>query len=599
MDKIHVARASYGAIGDELAGRMPLAYAHIVQVLVDGVLWMYPLMAISNKMSPLLAVLGTGVLTISYQGLFDLAKQFLDPYDNESFGRGEDPLVVDTLIAETNAGSVRWLSGIQEYPLSTQRIKDGDLSDFLLPVRGISVPELEQLEQERLERERELQLRREKEEAKRRKEEKRQRELQKAAEAMIPAIYNPEEDGAFYSRLEELPTTYSMASNAILSDGETDILSKTLSNEETSNQQAESATALDPFTNIVVQESEVEMSLGIADVVNRLDEFAGGVPVALVPKGTAVAHYEPKKKKSTKKESKNENGEAAPKDGILEILPEEKMLEIMERVDESDALQQQNMTGVDTPTHPTNVNGVKANGERSETFNNNTLTDVPDSDSPDDERRMNQVIPSLGIMSPYNDVPWSEEVDAEGREIFMSTILAEEARKVDRDVARKQTRQKESIISDRQEQELIDTETRLANLEDESPQERSDEETNSGVRWFGRDVDVVEEEEDDPALSSLDGLDNLWGGSEGDYAESPDYMAEAIGRPTSPSGATQRMTRPREPIAPRPKQVAKAFPLSWQPGSPIPSEPSSPPRKSAASISSESDPTPTQNDKTS
>jgi hypothetical protein len=41
LEKVHVTRASYGAIGDELQGRMPLAYAHIVQVLVDLILWMY------------------------------------------------------------------------------------------------------------------------------------------------------------------------------------------------------------------------------------------------------------------------------------------------------------------------------------------------------------------------------------------------------------------------------------------------------------------------------------------------------------------------------------------------------------------------------
>jgi hypothetical protein len=101
-------------IGDELSGRMPLAYAHIgkfslstvcffqfyfssacllanslflmlappiVQVLVDTILWLYPFMAISSNMSGLLTILGTGILTASYQGLFQLAKQFLDPYD--------------------------------------------------------------------------------------------------------------------------------------------------------------------------------------------------------------------------------------------------------------------------------------------------------------------------------------------------------------------------------------------------------------------------------------------------------------------------------------------------------------------------------------
>jgi hypothetical protein len=167
LEKIHVIRAQYGAIGDELQGRMPLAYAHIVQVLVDCVLWMYPLMAYSTDMAPFLGILGTGLLTMSYQGLFDLAKQFLDPYDNENYGRGDDPLCVDTLVAETNSGSVRWLNGFNEMPFSSQRIKDGELFDYQLPIRGYSVEELAQMEEERIEKERELQERREREEAER------------------------------------------------------------------------------------------------------------------------------------------------------------------------------------------------------------------------------------------------------------------------------------------------------------------------------------------------------------------------------------------------------------------------------------------------
>ena len=153
----------YGAIGDELQGRMPLAYAHIVQVLVDLILWMFPFMAFSIDMSPLLVVVGSGLLTISYQGLFDLAKQFLDPYDNESYGRGEDPLCVDTLIAETNAGSIRWLYGFEELPFSAQRLNDGELYEYLLPVRGYSVEELDQMEEEKIEREKQLEEQRKRE----------------------------------------------------------------------------------------------------------------------------------------------------------------------------------------------------------------------------------------------------------------------------------------------------------------------------------------------------------------------------------------------------------------------------------------------------
>ena len=40
LQRCHEIRAQYGSIGDELSGRMPLAYAHIVQVLVDVVLWL-------------------------------------------------------------------------------------------------------------------------------------------------------------------------------------------------------------------------------------------------------------------------------------------------------------------------------------------------------------------------------------------------------------------------------------------------------------------------------------------------------------------------------------------------------------------------------
>jgi len=108
-------------------------------------------------------IFGTGLLTMSYQGLFDLAKQFLDPYDNESYGRGEDPLCVDTLIAETNAGSIRWLYGFEELPYSVQRLNDGELYEYLLPVRGYSVEELDQMEKEQIEREMQLEVQRKRE----------------------------------------------------------------------------------------------------------------------------------------------------------------------------------------------------------------------------------------------------------------------------------------------------------------------------------------------------------------------------------------------------------------------------------------------------
>ncbi|GMI61956.1 hypothetical protein ScalyP_jg805 [Parmales sp. scaly parma] len=151
LDKIHVIRAQYGAIGDELSGRMPFAYAHIVQVLVDVVLWLYPVMAFSTNMSYSVGIAGTGLLTIFYQGILNLAKQFLDPYDNENYGQGDDPLCVDTLVAETNSGSLRWLNGFELQPFSSKQITDGTLtsSSSLLPEQGFSKQELsEKLEED-------------------------------------------------------------------------------------------------------------------------------------------------------------------------------------------------------------------------------------------------------------------------------------------------------------------------------------------------------------------------------------------------------------------------------------------------------------------
>lgn len=144
---MHVIRAQYGAIGDELQGRMTLAYAHIVQVLVDTILWMYPFMAFSSNMSPAIGIVGCGLLTIFYQGLFDLAKQFLDPYDNENYGKGHDPLCVDTLIAETNAGSIRWMNGFEFQPWSSEAIRSGDMDSLYRPTRGFSVKDLEAKEE--------------------------------------------------------------------------------------------------------------------------------------------------------------------------------------------------------------------------------------------------------------------------------------------------------------------------------------------------------------------------------------------------------------------------------------------------------------------
>lgn len=90
---------------------------------------------------------------------------------------------MDTLIAETNAGSVRWLNGLAEMPVSSQKIKDGELSEYLLPLRGYSVDELMQMKEEK----RLQQEKREREELERMQKEEQEQRVRQAAEAMIPA----------------------------------------------------------------------------------------------------------------------------------------------------------------------------------------------------------------------------------------------------------------------------------------------------------------------------------------------------------------------------------------------------------------------------
>jgi hypothetical protein len=198
LEKCHVIRAQYGAIGDELQGRMPLAYAHIVQVLLDVVLWMYPFMALSTGMAWYIGIVGTGLLTMFYQGLFDLAKQFLDPYDNENYGKGDDPLVIDTLIAETNAGSVRWMNSFQQQPWNRQSLLDGELSNLILPLRGYSTEYLaeKQVQEERERQEREGALR-----EKRRNEEERER--QRAEALLLVHVASTRNNGTIATALGE------------------------------------------------------------------------------------------------------------------------------------------------------------------------------------------------------------------------------------------------------------------------------------------------------------------------------------------------------------------------------------------------------------
>merc|ERR1711862_596910 len=97
-------------IDDFRAGRMPLAYVQLVQILVDSLIFLAPISLYSELGS--IETFCVGLLTIFYRGSLTLSKSFLDPFGVE--GPGEQNIRVDVLVSELNFGaSKRWItSGI-------------------------------------------------------------------------------------------------------------------------------------------------------------------------------------------------------------------------------------------------------------------------------------------------------------------------------------------------------------------------------------------------------------------------------------------------------------------------------------------------------
>ena len=100
-------RASMFDIDDFRAGRMPLAYVQLVQILVDSLIFLAPISLYSELGS--ITTFCVGLLTFFYRGLLTLSKSFLDPFGVEGFG--EQNIRVDVLVSELNFGaSKRWIT---------------------------------------------------------------------------------------------------------------------------------------------------------------------------------------------------------------------------------------------------------------------------------------------------------------------------------------------------------------------------------------------------------------------------------------------------------------------------------------------------------
>ena len=106
---------TYGTIGDKLAGRMPLAYAHLVQILVDTFVLTAPLALYADLGD--YSVIAVGIITLSFTGFLNLSKIFLDPLNNENFCENSIFMDLGVLIREANAGSIRWKNAGSKLPL--------------------------------------------------------------------------------------------------------------------------------------------------------------------------------------------------------------------------------------------------------------------------------------------------------------------------------------------------------------------------------------------------------------------------------------------------------------------------------------------------
>jgi predicted membrane chloride channel (bestrophin family) len=124
MKEICELRTIYAKVGDNLCFRMPLAYTHFVQILVDTFIIIAPVALYATL--GIYSVFCVGILTLFYTGLMDLAKIFLDPLDNESYTKNSINLGMDlgVLTRESNAGSTLWKKSGQRLPFEIKTISE-------------------------------------------------------------------------------------------------------------------------------------------------------------------------------------------------------------------------------------------------------------------------------------------------------------------------------------------------------------------------------------------------------------------------------------------------------------------------------------------
>eukprot|EP00978_Attheya_sp_CCMP212_P017915 scaffold48344_cov49-Attheya_sp.AAC.6 len=119
LGKLCDLRGACGTIGDMLDARCPIAYVHLIQLLVDFFLVMTPFAALEEM--GWFSIGGTFLLSLFFSGLMDLAKMLYDPFNNECFGADDDNIEIDTLIQESNNGSFRFATTGHQVPYAARQ----------------------------------------------------------------------------------------------------------------------------------------------------------------------------------------------------------------------------------------------------------------------------------------------------------------------------------------------------------------------------------------------------------------------------------------------------------------------------------------------
>jgi predicted membrane chloride channel (bestrophin family) len=109
LEKMCALRSYCSQISNKITGRMPLAYAHYVKVLVDVFLIMAPV-AQYSRMGGAFAAMSTALLSVFYSGLMDLAFGMLDPLGEEDCLESCIYLDLSLLLRETTLSSRRWIN---------------------------------------------------------------------------------------------------------------------------------------------------------------------------------------------------------------------------------------------------------------------------------------------------------------------------------------------------------------------------------------------------------------------------------------------------------------------------------------------------------